>query len=172
MIQLIPFLLQSAVAGEPDLRFVDIDAYYTQTNDTFNLLVKVENVGDAAAGGFWVDAFASSDWSVCDDQEWSSKVQNGLAAGATQWFTFQFDAALVALDDIHIYVDLDNNVDESNEKNNDGVVFALPENTNEDRIGIFQSWYDNPDCLVDFVDDFGWLMQSSADMLYAKARVL
>lgn len=172
MIALLSLLTQTAAAAEPDLRFVDINATYVETTDTLYLAVEVENVGSAAAGFFWVDAWSASDWAVCADQEWSSDNLGGLNPGDSQWFTFVVDDASVSESDIYIYVDIDDNVLESNEKNNGGVVFAMPENPDEDRIGVFQLDYAQPACLVNALDGFGWDMIHSPEMLYAKARVL
>ncbi|MFT4975937.1 MAG: subtilase family serine protease [Myxococcota bacterium] len=172
---MIPLLLSVslAAAGEPDLIIDAIDATDIETLNVIELEVTIKNDGDAAAGGFYFDVFTSSDWGDCDDQEWTwVEHVGGLAPGAVVTLTVQVDRDLAKMDDIFMFVDVDDAVAESNEKNNEGIAFVLPEDPGEDRITTDWLEQDNPDCLVDFLDGFGWFVPSTLEMFYAKLRIL
>lgn len=168
-------LLLSAALAAPaaaDLTIDAIDADYNAADDTVTLYVTVKNTGDGNSGKFYVGGFASKDWDACESIENDFELIANIAPDDVEEVELTFPASHADLEGIHLFVDVDDRVEESNEKNNTGISYILEEDPNEPANVSDWYWITKPDCLGDLFDDNGWPFAAKLDTFYSKIRIL
>jgi len=174
---LITALLATSAFAGPDLRIDDVDMHYIETIDRLEIEVVVKNVGDAPAAASWVDLYADGDgdWGTCDARADWVHIE-ALDAGEAEVVTLAMGGLGLSFGGsglpLYVMVDSLNHVDEVNEKDNQGALYALDQSDTEPRIVTTRFSLEWEECALEKAGDVGVQAIRRTDNFFAKVREL
>ena len=141
------FLLPVAAASGPDLVFQSITAVHHRDRGEVALQVVVENIGDAQASETSLDVLTARDWEACDAMLWDSSLNTGLAPGETVSLEIAVPTKQLMGSPVHLFLDMGDRLPESNERNNEGVVYLMSEISLQPERTADWTWWQHSSCM-------------------------